>query len=120
MMYLDEDEIDEEISSSTSGSLWKSVFSRHGGRQFLDICLLKKAYMKTLEEISDDDDEQDEEETEKVVSSVVNNLLNQIDEDDDDEIGLAQRISKRSLTASIIGLENETHPLKRLRGNTFV
>ena len=114
----EEDEDEETSSSSTNGSLWKSVFSRRGGTQFLDICLLKKAYMKTLEETSDDEQE---EENKEVVCSVMNTLLNQIDDnEDDDEIGLAQRISKRSLTTSTMNLQNETHPMKRLRGNTFV
>ena len=120
----DEEENEETSSSSGSGSLWKSVFSRRGGTQFLDICLLKKAYMKTLEEMSDDEEQEEEEEDddEEAISSVVNTLLNLVDDqqDDDDEVGLAQRIKKRSLTTSIMNLENETHPIKRLRGNAFV
>lgn len=119
---LDDEEENEETSSSKGGSLWKSVFSRRDGRQFLDICLLKKAYMKALEEMSDDDEQEEEEDDEEAVSSVINTLVNQIDDqqEDDDEVGLAQRIKKRSLTTSTMNLENETHPMKRLRGNAFV
>jgi len=110
--YSDEDEDDDTLSSSTTGSLWKSAFSRRGGTQFLDVCLLKKSYMKALEDMSDD-----EQETE-TISSVLNTLIDQID--DDDDLGLAQRIGKRSLTASTVSLENETQQLKRLRSHTFV
>ncbi|CAF0875450.1 unnamed protein product [Adineta steineri] len=107
----DEDDDDEILSSSTTGRLWKSAFGCRGGAQFLDVCLLKKAYMKTLEEMSDD--EQDDE----TVSTVVNTLVDQIDEQDNDEIDLAQRISKRSLTTSTVNSENNKQQTKRLRSN---
>lgn len=60
--------------------------------------------MKAVEEMSDD-----EQETE-TISSIVNTLVDQID----DDIGLAQRIGKRSLTTSIVNFESNT---KRLRSN---
>ena len=111
MIFCSEDEEeDETLSLSTTGSLWKSAFSR---TQFLDICLLKKSYMKTLEEMSDD-----EQEGETVISSVVNTLVDQTaDQVDDDDLGLAQRIGKRSLTTSTVSLENENQQMKRLRSN---
>jgi hypothetical protein len=109
---LDEDDDDEILSSSTTGHLWKSAFGPRGGAQFLDICLLKKAYMKTLEEMSDE--EQDTE----TVSSIVNTIVDKIDEQDNDEIGLAERIGKRSLTTSTVNLESNTQRMKRLRSNT--
>jgi hypothetical protein len=104
---LDEDDDEEILSSSTTGSLWKSAFARRGGAQFLDVCLLKKSYLKAVEEMSDE-----EQETE-TISSVVNTIVEKVD--DDDDIGLAERIGKRSLT---INLENETQRMKRLRSHT--
>jgi hypothetical protein len=119
MPLIDDDENDDEdddtLSSSTLGSLWKSAFSRRGGTEFLDICLLKKSYMKKLEEMSDD-----EEETE-TISLIINDLIDQIEYDEnDDDLDLAQRIGKRSLTESTVSLENESQQLKRLRSNGFL
>jgi hypothetical protein len=68
--------------------------------------------MKTLEEMSDE--EQDTE----TVSSIVNTIVDKIDEQDNDEIGLAERIGKRSLTTSTVNLESNTQQMKRLRSNT--
>jgi hypothetical protein len=106
----DEDEDDEILSSSTTSRLWKSAFGYRDGAQFLDICLLKKAYMKVLEEMSDEEEEEEDAET---VSSVVNTIIDQID----DEIGLAERVGKRSLTASTVNFESDTQRMKRLRCN---
>jgi hypothetical protein len=110
-----EDDDDDTLSSSTTGSLWKAAFSRRGGTQFLDICLLQKSYMKALEDMSDDEQETETE----TISSILNDLIDRID-DDDDDLGLAKRIGKRSLTASTVSLENESQQLKRLRSNAFV
>jgi hypothetical protein len=68
--------------------------------------------MKTLEEMSDD--EQDTE----TISSIVNTLVDETALQIDDDIGLAERIKKRSLTTSIVNnLENNTQQMKRLRSN---
>jgi len=79
--------------------------------------------MRALEDMGDDDDEQEIE----TVSSVLNTIIDQTvandndDDDDDDEqnnddIGLAARISKRSIT-STMNIENDAHQMKRLRSN---
>ncbi|CAF3313331.1 unnamed protein product [Rotaria socialis] len=122
----DSDEDDEILSSSTTGRLWKTAFGRRDGSQFLDICLLKKAYIKTLEEMSDDDHDEAEEEEKKdldTISSIVDTLVDQtvvrIDQqNDDDEIVLAERIGKRSLTTSTVNFESGTQKIKRLRSTT--
>ncbi|UJR14577.1 hypothetical protein I4U23_001573 [Adineta vaga] len=109
----DDDEDDEILSSSTTGHLWKSAFGSRGGAQFLDVCLLKRAYMKTLEEMSDEEDEENQ-----TVLSVIDTLLDKIDEqEDEDNIGLAQRLGKRSLTTSTVNLHNDFSQTKRLRSN---
>jgi hypothetical protein len=120
--FLEEEAEDEIVSSSTSGRLWKASFGRRDGQHFLDICLLKKAYMKALDNM--DDDEQDIE----AVSSVLNTMVDQavanddeddVDDDDEengDETGLAARIAKRSIAATM-NLENDAHQMKRLRSN---
>ncbi|CAF4487013.1 unnamed protein product, partial [Rotaria sp. Silwood2] len=114
------DENDEILSSSTTGHLWKTAFGRRGAAQFLDVCLLKKAYMKALEDMSDDEQDLD------AVSSIVNTLVDKIvvqinqqndDDDDDDEVDLAERIGKRSLTRSTMNLGGDAQPIKRLRSN---
>ncbi|CAF2978222.1 unnamed protein product [Rotaria sp. Silwood2] len=116
----DSDENDEILSSSTTGHLWKTAFGRRGAAQFLDVCLLKKAYMKALEDMSDDEQDLD------AVSSIVNTLVDKIvvqinqqndDDDDDDEVDLAERIGKRSLTRSTMNLGGDAQPIKRLRSN---
>ena len=116
-LHLDEEEDEETLSSSSTGRLWKFAFSRPHGTQFLDICLLKKAYMKALEDMSEDEEEEEEEDTE-AISSIINTLVDQID--DEDDVGLAQRIGKRSLTTSTMSFENEIQQVKRIRGNTSV
>ncbi|CAF1396856.1 unnamed protein product [Rotaria sordida] len=120
----DSDEDDEISSSSTTAHLWKTAFGRRGAAQFLDICLLKKAYMKALEDMSDDEQDLD------IVSSIVNTLVDKIvvqinqqdnnddDDDDNDEIGLAKRIGKRSLTTSTVNFESDAQQIKRLRNNS--
>ncbi|CAF4035851.1 unnamed protein product [Rotaria sordida] len=123
----DSDDDDEISSSSTTAHLWKTAFGRRGAAQFLDICLLKKAYMKALEDMSDDEQDLD------IVSSIVNTLVDKIvvqinqqdnndddddDDDDDDEIGLAKRIGKRSLTTSTVNFESDAQQIKRLRNNS--
>jgi hypothetical protein len=67
--------------------------------------------MKTLEDMSDD------EEDIEIISSIINTLVDQTVGQINDEIGLAQRIGKRSLTASIINFESDTQQMKRLRSN---
>ena len=100
-----EDDGDESVSSSTTGRLWKAAFGHGGGQQCLDICLLKKAYMKTVEEVSDDEPDVD------TVASIVTSLVDEIEaQDDDDDIGLSRRIAKRSLASG-----KETQATKRLR-----
>ncbi|CAF4291860.1 unnamed protein product, partial [Rotaria sordida] len=58
------------LSSSTTDRLWKTAFDRRGGTQFLNVCLLKKTDMKTLEDVNDDEQDLD------TVSSIVNTLIN--------------------------------------------
>jgi len=67
--------------------------------------------MKTLEDMSDD------EEDIEIISSIINTLVDQTVSQINDEIGLAQRIGKRSLTTSIINFESDTQQIKRLRSN---
>lgn len=112
MTLADDDESDDDqdeiLSSSTTGSLWKAAFTPHGGTQFLDLCLLKKAYLRALE------DETDENENEgDVISSILNDIIDEID----DETSLAHRIGKRCLANSIIECENQCQPTKRLRSS---
>jgi len=110
----EEDIDDDTVSSSTTGRLWKASFGRRGGQHFLDICLLKKAYMKALEDMDDNGDDDEEIEA---VSSTLNNMVEQVvANDDNDEIGLASRMAKRSITSSI-NTENDAHQMKRLRSN---
>ncbi|UJR32198.1 hypothetical protein I4U23_019663 [Adineta vaga] len=112
----EEDEDDEILSSSTTGRLWKASFGRRGGQNFLDICLLKKSYMKALEDLDEEGEDQDIE----TVSSILNNIVDQAvtngDEQNNDDIGLASRIAKRSIT-STMNPENDDHQMKRLRSN---
>ncbi|CAF0738063.1 unnamed protein product [Rotaria sordida] len=111
-----EEENDAEIlSTSTVGRLWKAAFGRRAGQKFLDICLLKKAYMKALEDLGND--EQEEVET---VSSVLTTIVDQAVGDDaeqNDDIGLAARIAKRSIISEP-NIGNDTHEMKRLRNNS--
>jgi hypothetical protein len=115
--FLDEEEDGEILSSSTTGRLWKTSFARRGIQNFLDICLLKKSYMKALEDM-DGEDEQDTE----IVSSVLNTIVDQTAANDDehdeqnDDVGLAVRITKRSITSST-NVGNDVHQMKRLRSN---
>ncbi|CAF1060187.1 unnamed protein product [Adineta steineri] len=119
--HEEEEEDDEVLSSSTTGRLWKASFGRRGGQNFLDICLLKKSYMRALEDL--DEDEDDDIET---VSSILTNIVDQTVANDDeqnnddqqynDDVGLAARIAKRSI-ASTMNTENDDHQMKRLRSN---
>lgn len=68
-----------------------------------------------------------DEEDDETVSSIVNTLVDQtvsrtdpnnILNDDDDEMGLAERLGKRSLTMSTVNLDSHTQQIKRLRSNT--
>ncbi|CAF0832032.1 unnamed protein product [Adineta ricciae] len=110
----EEDEDDEILSSSTTGRLWKASFGRRGAQHFLDICLLKKSYMKALDDLG-----QEEQDTE-VVSSILNDIVDQAvindDDDDDDDAGLISRIAKRSI-ASTMSVDSDDHQMKRLRSN---
>jgi tetrahydromethanopterin S-methyltransferase subunit H len=62
------------------------------------------------------DDMSDEEQDIEVVSSIINTIVNQTvtltEEQDNDEIGLAQRIEKRS-----VNMESDIQQMKRLRSN---
>jgi tetrahydromethanopterin S-methyltransferase subunit H len=62
------------------------------------------------------DDMSDEEQDIEVVSSIINTMVNQTvtltEEQDNDEIGLAQRIEKRS-----VNMESDIQQMKRLRSN---
>ena len=108
---LEDDEDDEILSSSTTGRLWKASFGRRGAQHFLDICLLKKSYMKALDDLGEE--EQDTE----VVSSVLSDIVDQaVTNDDDDDAGLVSRIAKRSIT-STMSLDSDDHQMKRLRSN---
>ncbi|CAF0743812.1 unnamed protein product [Adineta ricciae] len=115
----EDDEEEEILSSSTTGRLWKSAFGFRGDAQFLDVCLLKKAYMKALEEMSDEEDENE------TVSSVLDTIVNRIEEqtnedEDEDDLGLAQRLGKRALTTSIMSLQSDCPKTKRLRSNANI
>ena len=109
---LEEDEDDEILSSSATGRLWKASFGRRGAQHFLDICLLKKSYMKALDDLGEE--EQDTE----VVSSILNDIVDQavLNHDDDDDAGLVSRIAKRSI-ASTMSVDGDDHQMKRLRSN---
>ena len=117
-LYLDEDEDGEILSSSTTSRLWKTAFARRNGQQFLDICLLKKAYMKALEDMTEGDDDSDKETVSTVLNTIVDQAVENDDDDDDeqnnDNLGLAARIAKRSLT-STTNIENDQQQMKRLR-----
>ncbi len=75
--------------------------------------------MKALEDIGDDQEPEVE-----TVSSVLDTIVDQTaaaddddgDEQNNDDIGLAARISKRSIT-STMNIENDAHQMKRLRSN---
>ncbi|CAF3499829.1 unnamed protein product [Rotaria socialis] len=121
----EQDEDDDILSSSTTARLWKASFGRRGGQKFLDICLLKKAYLKALDGLGDEEEEEDGEHAEEV-SSVLNTIVDQTaaDEDDyddteqnNDDVGLAARITKRSM-ASELSLEKDPHEMKRLRSSS--
>ena len=111
VILLEGGDDDEILSSSTTARLWKSAFTRRGGQQFLDICLLKKAYMKTLEDMVD------EEQNKEIITSLLETLVDQtvadLEDHDGDELGLASRITKRS-----VNLESDVQKLKRLRGDS--
>jgi hypothetical protein len=113
--FLEEDEDDEILSTSTTGRLWRTSFGRRGGQQFLDICLLKKSYMKALEDIGDE--EQDIETVSSLLNTIVDQTVADVEEEqNNDDVGLAARIAKRSLT-STMNVENDAHQKKRLRSN---
>ena len=112
LFFLEEDEDDEILSSSTTGRLWKTAFGRRGGQNFLDICLLKKAYMKALDDMSEE--EQDIETISLVLNTIVDQTVANDEDQNNDDIGLAARISKRSIT-STMNVENDAHQMKRLR-----
>lgn len=102
----DEDEEEEMFSSSTTDRLVKSAFARRGIEEFLNVCLLQKAFMKTFESIPDDDDDDDE------ISSTLNKILDRIcqnEDEDEDELDLAARIAKRRL------ISNDSRQIKRFR-----
>ncbi|CAF2957580.1 unnamed protein product [Rotaria sp. Silwood2] len=110
----EENEDDEILSSSTIGRLWKAAFGRRGGQKFLDICLLKKAYMKALEDLGNEEQHDD------TVSSVLNTIVDQTaadDEEQNDDVGLAARIAKRSIISEA-NMENDPHAMKRVRNNS--
>ncbi|CAF1134959.1 unnamed protein product [Rotaria sp. Silwood1] len=110
----EENEDDEILSSSTVGRLWKASFGRRSGQKFLDICLLKKAYLKALEDVGNEEQDDD------TVSSVINTIVDQTASDDveqNDDIGLAARIAKRSIPSES-NVENDPQDMKRLRNNS--
>ncbi len=115
IFFVEEDEDDEILSSSTTGRLWKTSFGRRGGQNFLDICLLKKAYMKALDGMGEE--EQDIETVSSILNTIVDQAVaNDDEEENNDEIGLAARIAKRSIT-STMNVENDAHQMKRLRSS---
>lgn len=92
------------FSSSTTDRLVKLAFGRRGVEQFLNVCLLQKPYMKTLESSTDEDED--------VSSAVVNQILDRVcagEEEDEDDLDLAARIAKRALVT------DETRQIKRFR-----
>jgi hypothetical protein len=112
--FLLEDEDDEEIlSTSTTGRLWKSAFHRRGAQQFLDICLLKKAYVKTLEDMVNE--AQDREMISSLLNNIVERTADELDnEQNSNEISCTSQLKKRSL-ASNTKLERDDQQMKRLR-----
>lgn len=82
------------------------------------MCLLKKAYMKALEDMEemDNDEQEDKEVVTEVLSTIVEQTVDDDDEQNNDDIGLAARIAKRSIT-STMNVENDANQIKRLRSN---
>ena len=113
---VEAEEDDEILSSSTTGRLWRSAFGRRGGQQFLDICLLKKAYVRALDEL--DNDEQDAETVSDLLQSLVDETVN-VAAANDDDLGLATRIGKRSII-SVVEIENDAQQMKRLRHESIM
>jgi len=101
---LDDVEDEEILSSSTVGRLWKASFGRRGIQNFLDICLLKKAYTKALDGI-DTECTTNENTTAEQTSD---NTENQ------DELDYAARLGKRV----VMGENEEEQQTKRLRSNS--
>lgn len=113
----EQDEDDEILSSSTTGRLWKAAFGRRGGQKFLDICLLKKAYMKALEGLTDG--EQEPGTASSVTNSNVDNTISDSQDqsrDGDDDADLASRTGKRSM-ATGNDRDNDSHEMKRSKNS---
>ena len=103
MVHLDDNDEEEEMfSSSSTDRLIKTAFARREIEQFLNVCLLQKRYMKTLETSTDDENE---------VSSTVNQILDRVcgDDEDEDDLNLATRIAKRA------SINDESRQIKRFR-----
>lgn len=102
LLFLDDEEDEEILSSSTIGRLWKASFGRRGIQNFLDICLLKKVYTKALDGL---DTEDTTNENANIEQTMDNN-------ENQDEIDYAARLSKRVMA------ENDEQEMKRLRSNS--
>lgn len=114
-LFLDDEDDEELISSSSTARLWKSAFGRRDGEQFLDVCLLKRAYIKAMEEMSDEED--DDETVSSVLDTLIERVNEKIAEDELDELGLAQRLRKRA-AASAAKSSNGHQQIKRLRASS--
>lgn len=104
---LDEDEDEEVLSSSTTGRLWKSSFGRRGIANFLDICLLKKSYVKALDNMGEENLDEEEEEGKDSNDHEHNH----------DDLGSTSRNGKRSITSPMT-TDADEHQMKRLRSTT--
>lgn len=110
MNSISDDADDEEIlSTSTTGRLWKCAFNRRGGQKFLDICLLKKAYMKALEEVFND--EQDKEIVTELLTSMVDQTVTNTDNEKIEE-SCETNSTKRS---NIVMEQTHRQQMKRIR-----
>ena len=105
---LDEEEDEETLSSSTMGRLWKSSFGRRGIANFLDVCLLKKAYVKALDNM---DGENPVDEADPSADQDTNDGSETTNDDDGSS---PSRNGKRSITSPMT-TDADEHQMKRLR-----
>lgn len=104
---LDEEEEEEILSSSTTGRLWKSSFGRRGIANFLDVCLLKKSYIKALDNMGEDD-------LDGEANPSVDQDTNDGSETNNDDVSSPSRNGKRSITSPMT-TDVDEHQMKRLR-----
>ena len=106
---LDEGEDEEILSSSTTGRLWKASFGRRGIANFLDVCLLKKSYIKALDNMGEENLEDDGNNSADQGADTDNSR-----DQNHDDLGSASRNGKRSITSPLT-TDTDEHQMKRLR-----